>query len=577
MGIETVLTLWRAEGRSLNDALEVLDAMVLSLTPAQREAFWASARRVMGVAPPASDPTDQTDVLARLAELTSALAGDHNMVDLLGRVTSGAVALSGAERGLVLLVDDDGSLNQATSAVARRALGEQTVAFSETIAKSVLIDGRALITVDARQDTRIADQRSVHNLGLKSVACFPINCRDRTVGVLYLEHRGSTGTFSNVDEQVLSAFAAQAAIAIDSARFINEVSAQKHALERSNEALEMSNSTLQGSLRTQQRELEAAKRALAEVATDGAARWGLVGQSAAMRRVHQILERVVATEVPVVVTGESGTGKELVARALHRHGPRASGPFVSIGCGAIAEGVLEGELFGYEPGAFTGATRKKTGVFVQAHRGTLFLDEIDHMPMKMQVDLLRVVQERRVTPIGAATDLPVDVRLICASQTPLNELIEQGRFRQDLYYRLSVMEVLLPPLRKRQQDIAPLCTHLLHKIAQEHNIEPKTLTKAALQELHKHSLPGNVRQLEHMLLSAMVMTSSGTIDADDLGLGQQTASRPPVTQSSFKQEERDRIVEALHAHGWNKTKAARALGLPRRTLYRRLKEYGLTD
>jgi DNA-binding NtrC family response regulator len=298
-----------------------------------------------------------------------------------------------------------------------------------------------------------------------------------------------------------------------------------------------------------------------------------------MRKVYEVLDRVATNEVPVVITGESGTGKELVARAIHRGSARADAPYVSLNCGAIPDGLLESELFGHVAGAFTGATHAREGVFQQAHGGTLFLDEIADMPARMQLDLLRVLQERRVRPVGSADEQPIDVRLVTASKRPLRELIEEGTLREDLYYRLSVVELELPPLRERRSDIPPLCDHFLRRIAEERGEPKKRLSHTALQRLCAHNFPGNVRELEHVLVSATVFAAGDAIEAEELAIETVGVAATPDAgfgnYRDFKDAERDQILNTLNAHGWNRAKAARALGMARRTFYRRLKEHGI--
>jgi DNA-binding NtrC family response regulator len=280
-----------------------------------------------------------------------------------------------------------------------------------------------------------------------------------------------------------------------------------------------------------------------------------------------------------VVVGESGTGKELVARAIHRGGARAEAPYVSFNCGAIPEGLVETELFGHAAGAFTGAIRAREGLFQQADGGTLFLDEIAEMPMRMQLDLLRVLQDRRVRPVGGSEEIPFDVRVVTASKRPLKELVAEGTLREDLYYRLAVVELKLPPLRARRTDIPLLAEHFLGRIARERAEPKKRLSRAALQRLGAHDFPGNVRELEHLLINASVFASGDTIEADDLAIETGRAAQSPSTGASnyldFKETERDRILATLNAHGWNRARAARALGMARRTFYRRLKEHGI--
>jgi DNA-binding NtrC family response regulator len=481
----------------------------------------------------------------------------------------------------VLLVGEDGGLEPATIRSAEVELGSQTAAFSRSIAESVLIDGEPVITVDAARDARVSDYMSVHQLMLRSVACLPIETHGRTWGVLYLENRSASGRFAGTDLSVLRAYADQAAIAIETSLLFERVEAQRRSLERANEALRDANRHLEQRVHGQEQALEETKReiALLQGTSGNGARWGLVGVSDGMRRVYEVLERVCANDVPVVITGESGTGKELIARAIHRGSPRADGPWVSLSCASIPEGLLESELFGHVAGAFTGATRAHQGVFAQADGGTLFLDEIADMPPRMQLDLLRVLQERRVRPVGADEERPVDVRLVTASNQELRDLIEKGLLREDLYYRLAVVELKLPPLRERRSDIPLLCDHFLGKIAEERGEPRKRLSRAAIQLLCGHDFPGNVRELEHILISATVFSKHQTIEAEELTIESQRAAAAPMrggeSYRDFKDAERERIVAALNTHGWNRAQAARALGIPRRTFYRRLKEHGI--
>jgi transcriptional regulator with GAF, ATPase, and Fis domain len=566
-------------------AVELWDDMATSLPPPLRAGFWCDARRQAirkaskrqrtAVAAPAT--TGLAPLLANLRRLAS----ERDLSRLLTAITDGAVSLSGAERGFVLLVDGDGALEAKTIRGAQSELGEQTAAFSRSIAETVLIDGDPVVTVDAAHDARVQDYMSVHQLMLKSVACLPIESRGRTWGVLYLEHRSASGRFSGSDLPLLRAYADQAAIAIETSHLFERIEAQKQELERANLALREANEHLEQRLHGQAEALQRTRREIAslQASTAEGDRWGLVGASDGMRRVYEVLARVATSDVPVVITGESGTGKELVARAIHRGSARADTPYVSLNCGAIPDGLLESELFGHVAGAFTGATHARDGVFQQAHGGTLFMDEIADMPARMQLDLLRVLQERRVRPVGGADEQPIDVRIVTASKRPLRDLIEEGTLREDLYYRLAVVELKLPSLRERRSDIPLLCDHFLARIAGERGEPKKRLSRAALQRLCAHDFPGNVRELEHLLVNATVFAAGDTIEVDELAIDTGQVVRAPNDGVSnyrdFKDAERDRILVTLNAHGWNRAKAARALGMARRTFYRRLKEHDI--
>jgi transcriptional regulator with GAF, ATPase, and Fis domain len=564
-------------------AVELWDDMATSLPPPLRAGFWCDAtrrairktskrKRAEASAPAA------TGLVPLLASLRR-LASERDLVKLLSTITDGAVALSGAERGFVLLVDESGALEATAIRGAQSELGEQTAAFSRSIAETVLIDGDPVITVDATHDTRVQDYMSVHQLMLKSVACLPIASRGRIWGVLYLEHRSTSGRFSGTNLALLRAYADQAAIAIETSRLLERIEAQKLELEHANLALREANEHLEGRLHGNAEALQRTRREIARLQASSAHgdRWGLVGASDGMRKVYEVLDRVATNEVPVVITGESGTGKELVARAVHRGSARADAAYISINCGAIPDGLLESELFGHVAGAFTGATHAREGLFQQAHGGTLFLDEIADMPARMQLDLLRVLQERRVRPVGGSDDQAIDVRLVAASKRPLRALVEEGTLREDLYYRLSVVELELPPLRERRSDIPLLCDHFLGRIAEERGQPKKRLSHTALQRLCAHDFPGNVRELEHVLVNATVFAVGDAIEAEELAIeagGDATPANGDVgTYRDFKDAERDRILATLNANGWNRAKAARAMGMARRTFYRRLKEY----
>jgi DNA-binding NtrC family response regulator len=311
---------------------------------------------------------------------------------------------------------------------------------------------------------------------------------------------------------------------------------------------------------------------------------GLVGTSEAMRRVYALIDRVKDTDVPILITGESGTGKEVVARAVHNAGPRGKKPFLGINCGAIPEHLLESELFGHVRGAFTGADRDRKGLFREATGGSILLDEIGEMPQKMQAGLLRVLQEKVVRPVGNPREEPVDTRVIAATHRDLASLVASGLFREDLYYRLHVIEVKVPPLRDRLEDLPLLIDHLLGIFAARYNRERRSVSRAALKRLAAFPWPGNVRQLENVLLNAWVLSDRPELEIDDFEL---PAGRPPrapdaeahhppeTSLDAHKAGERERILTALARCNWNRVKAAELVGLPRRTFYRRLKEYGI--
>jgi len=308
----------------------------------------------------------------------------------------------------------------------------------------------------------------------------------------------------------------------------------------------------------------------------------LLGASPAMKEVYDLLERVAESESTVLVTGESGTGKELVARALHRRSKRASGPFVAINCAAMPEQLLESELFGHTKGAFTDARTARPGLFVQAKGGTIFLDEIGDMPLGLQPKLLRALQERSVRPVGGDHETPIDVRVVAASNRDLETAIEERKFREDLYYRINVIHVELPPLRARGADVLLLAQHYLEHFAAQSQKDVRTLDAEAAERLSAYAWPGNVRELANCLERAVALTRSESIGSADLPEKIRNyrtshvlvAATDPSELVPLEEVEKRYILRVLEAVGGNKTLAAQVLGLDRKTLYRKLDRYG---
>jgi DNA-binding NtrC family response regulator len=308
----------------------------------------------------------------------------------------------------------------------------------------------------------------------------------------------------------------------------------------------------------------------------------LLGASPAMKEVYDLLERVGESESTVLVSGESGTGKELVARALHRRSKRSAGPFVAINCAAMPEQLLESELFGHTKGAFTDARSARPGLFVQAKGGTIFLDEIGDMPVGLQPKLLRALQERSVRPVGGDTETPIDVRVVAASNRDLETAIEERKFREDLYYRINVIHVELPPLRARGADVLLLATHYLQHFATQSQKDVRSLDAEAAEKLSAYAWPGNVRELANCMERAVALTRNESIGIADLPEKIRNyrtshvliAATDPSELVPMEEVEKRYILRVLEAVGGNKTLAAQVLGLDRKTLYRKLDRYG---
>ncbi len=303
----------------------------------------------------------------------------------------------------------------------------------------------------------------------------------------------------------------------------------------------------------------------------------IIGASPPMCQVFTMIGKVAHTEANVLILGENGTGKELVARAIHRQSNRAGEVFMSVDMGAITETLFESELFGYVKGAFTDAKSDRAGRFEVASGGTLFLDEIGNLSIPLQVKLLSVLENRRVTRVGSTVTRPIDVRLICATNLPLKEMIDDQRFRQDLFYRINTVEIALPPLRDRPEDIPPLVKHFIQQYAQKYKHHTKSISTDAMQWLKHYRWPGNIRELKHAVERAIILSESETLEIDDFPLPQDTSRISDEIDNNLRLDdiERDTIARALRDHDGNISHAAKALGLSRAALYRRIAKYGL--
>jgi transcriptional regulator with PAS, ATPase and Fis domain len=364
-------------------------------------------------------------------------------------------------------------------------------------------------------------------------------------------------TIENV--RLLEAFANQLALALENARLIQELRAAQERLSEENRYWR------EAMVQTVQFET-------------------LVGESPKMQDVYRLVERVLNTITNVLLTGESGTGKELIARVIHYEGPRAKGPFIAVNCAAIPETLLESELFGYERGAFTGATQRKPGRFELAAGGTLFLDEIGDMSPVLQSKLLRVLQEKEFERVGGTETLTHNARIVAATNQDLERLVAERRFREDLYYRLNVYPIALPPLRERQEDLSPLTMHFLKRFSQELRKEVQGISKEAMGLLERYTWPGNVRELENVIERAVILCQGTVVTAQDLPSLREHLKVPILNGDAFRlpangivlaELEKELIRQALEQTHHNKSHAARKLSLSRTQLRTRMRHYGL--
>jgi transcriptional regulator with GAF, ATPase, and Fis domain/Tfp pilus assembly protein PilF len=523
-------------------------------------------------------------VLRRLLTLSRRLNSEASVERILDDVIDTAIELTDAERGFLLLRQPDGELvavvarNFGAGELSPDAASEGLRAVSRSIAERAAQTGEPVMTVDAGVDERFGTAASVATMRLRSVLAVPLRQRGTITGCIYVDHRLRGGAFDEGAASVLGELADIAAIAIENARLTQD-------LRSTTKAVDDLNGRLSAELADRDAELVRVRAELPARERLRGAYEAIVGRSPAMLRMLEVIDRAAATSLPVVIVGESGTGKELVARALHDHGPRAQGPFVAINCSAVPEPLLESELFGHVRGAFTGAERDRRGLFEVADGGTLFLDEIADTTPAMQAKLLRVLQDGMIRRVGDTATRKVDVRVLAASQQPLAALVTQGRFREDLRFRLEVIQVPVPPLREREGDISVLVERLLARLAPKG--PPPRLTRAALRALQQHRWPGNVRELENALARGVAM-GGDVIDVGDLPeVIANAAARPEPTKPVVSEDLQLKPALAATEHAYitaamaraknNQTVAARLLGLSRFGLQKKLRRLAGDD
>jgi transcriptional regulator with GAF, ATPase, and Fis domain len=540
-----------------------------------------------------SEEERQVGSLVVFSNVARALARETDFSALLRLILDSSIQLVRGERGFLLL--DAQAERKAVASDPRawkvrlaRSFDRADIPIPSSrlsmgIAHKVAESGEPLLSVDAGRDARFSGMASVEDLKLRSVMCLPIAGDEGPEGLLYIDNRLQQGAFSQDDLELCQLLAHQAAIAIRNARLLSELRERNERLMQSAEQIRSLNDQLGRKIRDRDSELSIVRAELGR--ERGRYDYGnIVGASDEMRRVFQELDRIIEAELPVLIQGESGTGKELIARAIHFNGPRKELPFVVENCAALPDTLLESELFGHTRGAFTGAERTKKGLLEQAHGGTLFLDEIGDMSPEMQKKLLRVLQEGEVRPLGSTQTLRVDVRLLAASHQDLEELVRQGRFREDLFYRVNVLTLRLPALRERRDDVPLLAAALLTRAAREAGRGAPHLPHEVLAALAAYNWPGNVRELENEMRRVLLLAPE-EVRLEHLSAairaGPRLATDPIEVnhigdlRSSVVRFERQAIQDALDRNGGNKSRAAKELGISRFALQRKLEKYGL--
>jgi transcriptional regulator with GAF, ATPase, and Fis domain len=511
-----------------------------------------------------ADDQDQQRLSAILS-LNRELAKATDRRQLLVRLVDEAVTLFAAERGFVCvpIAEPPGFAVEVARSFDRESVAHPERKLSSTICKRVLA-GQGVFSADAQEGDLTAAQ-SVADLKLRSVLAIPLTVGDAVLGGLYLDHRFHSKAFREQDLPWLQAFADQAAIVLHLHALLGENRAQKERLQATNHALAATVQAQQERLsaRTPVRARGELRHAFATV----------IGESPALLGVLGVLDSVVDADFPVLLWGESGTGKEVVARALHDGGARKTGPFVGVNLAAIQPTMLESELFGHEKGSFTGADRARLGLFRQAQGGTLFLDEVCEMDLELQARLLRAIEERQVRPVGSDRSESFDVRLVAATNRDPRAAVQQGRLREDLYYRLAVVSLRLPPLRERIGDAPLLARHFLAEIAANQARSAKVLPDTVAQELQRRAFAGNLRELRNLMQRLVALAGDGPLP-HELPREEPVALAGHDVPATFELAaiEAWAIQRALRAANGNKAEAARLLGIARRTLYSRLAE-----
>jgi len=544
-----------------------------------------------------------TRALLRILDLNKEMAHATRPETLPDRILDAAIELVGAERGFLIersggapadATESSGDGRDGESSAGAEESGEGTpwdvVAarnfdrenvrkalrkVSRSITTQVLASGEVFRSDDAINDESLVPSASMAELKLRSVLCVPLSVAGEVKGCLYVDNRFAHGQFDASAQEILEAFADQASLALERVRLLADY-------ERVRARLEEANRELKEALRDQAQALDSLKEGLSVQPVELEHEYPeLIGRGRAMTSVLTVLDRITDGDFPVLLLGESGTGKELVGRALHDNGPRKNGPFVAVNCGAIAEGLLESELFGAVKGAYTGSVKDRPGLIEAAGGGVLFLDEIGEMSLPLQAKLLRVLQDRRVRRVGGNEEIPVDVRVVSATNRDLAAEVAEGRFREDLYYRLKVVQIEIPPLRERREDIPQLVDHFLAKHAEKAGIEPPRMARPCLEHLMSYDWPGNVRELENEITRMIAL--GGEELGPELVQNLVRGARPAVPSSGVAglvgrrlvDVEADLIRATLEATGGKRGDAARMLGIPRRTFYNRLKALGI--
>ncbi|MDD9965530.1 MAG: sigma 54-interacting transcriptional regulator [Myxococcales bacterium] len=484
-----------------------------------------------------SQTTTELSGLRKLYEFSQRLMDLKTVDELLEALMDAVIEVTNADKGFLVLVREESPRIAVARNLNRERLPDDGRHLSDSILERVMATRRPLIVSDALNDTHFKSSQSVMSLKLCSVMCAPLIAQGELLGVIYLGNDNVVNLFEEKSLDVLTVFAGQASLILQNALLLDSLKTGFDALKK-------------------------------QVDSD---RFGnIIGSCATMVEVFRTVEKVASTDIGVLVTGETGTGKELIANAIHQRSARKNKSFVVVNCGAIPENLMESELFGHVRGAFTGAVATRQGKFQQADGGTLFLDEVGEMPLSLQVKLLRALQEKVVIKVGDTKPERVDIRVVAATNRNLEEEMRRGTFREDLFYRLNVINIHLPALRERGDDILVLAKYLLAKHSAEYSSKVKGFTPNALIAIRKYDWPGNVRQLENRIKKAIVMCDKTLVGCEDLDMLPESVAEIKTLSQAREDFQRRYVLEVLERNNGNRTKTARDLGVDPRTIFRYL-------
>ncbi len=550
---------------------EILDAIEPSASRVRRlrilvsmNALRRRALRRHGRSPAETEEEEELaanrDLLRTFLAINKRLSLETDLKRLLQYIVETALSLASGQRAFIVLQKGESTEFEASFTLSGGMISDPEREMSFSFLKEALKSGRPLVTTNAGLDPRFRERESVTELDLRSILCVPFRVDEETQGALYLDNPIREGVFGEREIELIDALADQAAIALRNLRSRNRIDELNRRLSRK---VEVQTSDLLMARRT-------LERAGAEADTSA---W--IGESPAFQQVNRLIERLAATELSVLITGESGTGKELAARRLHELSSRQERPWVAENCSAIPETLLEAEFFGVRKGAFTGADRDRQGLFEIASGGTFLLDEVGDLPLALQAKLLRVLQERAIRPLGGDQPIAIDVRIVCASNRDLKKMVAEGRFREDLFYRLAAAEIHMPPLRERGDDSVRIARHFLEQLNREFD---RTLRFHPDSEgrIKEFSWPGNIRQLRNEVQRGFALADG------DLLEWRADVSEPAPTGLKLDQPmtlldlEKEAIRQALKRCRGSKEEAARSLGISRASIYDKVRRYGLS-